>query len=173
VEQDKQAHLPASDTCRLAVGVFDVPHDLVNAVAELRSGGFTEREICLAGKRDIVDRLLRGPLEGHASVSPWLTSWRAFRLPSVGIEDGGGPYVATSRAVVRQLFDQAKAAQVKTAASASFWPDLCRRLAHDMRRDAVVLLVCANDAALQNRSSRVLLRHATQSVQTYEFMPRR
>ena len=42
-----------------------------------------------------------------------------------------------------------------------------------MRRDAIVLLVCAKDAALQNRSSRILLRHSTQSVQTYEFTPPR
>jgi hypothetical protein len=40
-----------------------------------------------------------------------------------------------------------------------------------MRRDAIVLLVSAKDAPLQSRSSRILLRHATQSVQTYEFTP--
>ena len=62
MEQDKQATtLQAGDSCRLAVGVFDVPHDLENAMAELRSGGFTAREICLAGKRQVLDRVLRGP----------------------------------------------------------------------------------------------------------------
>ena len=52
MEQDKHADtLQAGASCRLAVGVFDAPHDLENAMVELSSGGFTAREICLAGKR--------------------------------------------------------------------------------------------------------------------------
>jgi hypothetical protein len=46
-------------------------------------------------------------------------------------------------------------------------------MANHMSKDGVVLLVSARDAALQNISSRILLRHSTQSVQTYEFTPTR
>jgi hypothetical protein len=172
-EQDKQATmLQSAEAYRLAVGVFDVPHDLGNAVAELRSGGFTDREICLAGKRDVLDRALRGPSQTGLRIENWLTSQRAFSLRRLGIEGEDGEFVATSRGILRTLLDQSKA-RAMAGPSASFWPDLCHRLADHMRRDALVLLVSAKDAPLQSRSSRILLRHSTQSVQTYEFTPLR
>lgn len=170
MEQDKQAQAPqATDSCRLAVGVFDAPHDLENAVAELCSGGFTAREICLAGKRQVLDRVLQGSLQNKK----WLTSQRAFSLRRLGVDGDDGEFVATSRGILRALLDQSNTPKVTPAPSASFWPDLCHRMADHMRRDAIVLLVSAKDAVLQNRSSRILLRHSTQSVQTYEFtLPR-
>ena len=174
MEQDSQAPLPqTSDTCRLAVGVFDAPHDLENAVAELCSGGFTAREICLAGKRQVLDRALHGPLQNSLRNKKWLTAQRAFSLRRLGVEDDNGELVATSRGILRTLLDQSKPPNATATASASFWPDLCQKMADYMRRDAIVLLVSAKDAALQNRSSLILLRHSTQSVQTYEFTPPR
>ena len=174
MEQDKQAHIPLADgTCRLAIGVFDEPRDLENAVAELCSGGFSANEICLAGKRQVLDRVLHGPLRNSLQYEKWPTSQRAFSLRRLGVDGDNGEYFATSRGVLKSLLDQSKAPKAAPAPSASFWPDLCHRLAVHMRRDAMVLLVCAKDAALQNRSSRILLRHSTQSVQTYEFTPPR
>jgi hypothetical protein len=174
VEQDKHADtLQAGASCRLAVGVFDAPHDLENAMVELSSGGFTAREICLAGKRQVLDRVLRGPLQSSMQYEKWPPSQRAFSLRRLGVEGGDGEYVATSRGVLKTLLDQSKTTKAAPAPSASFWPDLCHRMVVHMRRDAIVLLVCAKDAALQNRSSRILLRHSTQSVQTYEFTPPR
>ena len=174
MEQDKQAHIPLADgTCRLAIGVFDEPRDLENAVAELCSGGFTANEICLAGKRQVLDRVLHGPLRNSLQYEKWPTSQRAFSLRRLGVDGDDGEYVATSRGILKSLLDQSKAPKAAPAPSASFWPDLCHRLAVHMRRDAIVLLVSAKDAALQNRSSRILLRHSTQSVQTYEFTPPR
>jgi len=144
-------------------------------MAELRLGGFTDREICLAGKRDALDRAIRGPLRTGEQIENWLTSQRAFSLRRLGIQGENGDFVATSRGILRTLLDQSKAvkAMPKPAAgsSATFWPDLCDRLSGHMRRDAIVLLVSAKDAPLQSRSSRILLRHSTQSVQTYEFTP--
>lgn len=176
MDQDRQATTPQpAEACRLAVGVFDAPHDLGKAMAELRSGGFTDREICLAGKRDVLDRALRGPLRTGEQIESWLTSQRAFSLRRLGIQGEDGEFVATSRGILRTLLDQTKAIRATSrptvGVSASFWPDLCRRLADHMRRDAIVLLVSAKDAPLQSRSSRILLRHSTQSVQTYEFTP--
>jgi hypothetical protein len=173
VEQDKQANmLLAGDSCRLAVGVFDTPHDLENALAELSSGGFTAREICLAGKRQVLNLVVRS-LQSGPQYEKWPISQRAFSLRRLGVEGDNGQYVATSRGVLRTLLVQSKASKAALAPSASFWPDLCDRMAVHMRRDAIVVLVCAKDAALQNRSSRILLRHSTQSVQTYEFTPPR
>jgi len=176
VEHDRQATmLQPADACRLAVGVFEAHDDLRKAMAELRLGGFTDREICLAGKRDALDRAIRGPLRTGEQIENWLTSQRAFSLRRLGIQGENGDFVATSRGILRTLLDQSKAvkAMPKPAAgsSATFWPNLCDRLSGHMRRDAIVLLVSAKDAPLQSRSSRILLRHSTQSVQTYEFTP--
>ena len=176
MEQDKQAPIPQPvDACRLAVGVFDAPDDLGKAMVELRSGGFTDRDICLAGKREVLDRALRGPLRAGEQIENWLASQRAFSLRRLGIRGDHGEFVATSRGMLKTLLDQTKATKSmprpRVGASASFWPDLCSRLSQHMRRDAIVLLVNAKDAPLQSRSSRILLRHATQSVQTYEFTP--
>jgi len=68
--------------------------------AKPRSDGFTEREICLAGERRVVDRLLEGPRVGRAPIQPWLTSRHPFSLQSVGIEETSGGYFASARSVV-------------------------------------------------------------------------
>ena len=162
--QGKQAQMPqAGDPCRLAVGVFYEPHNLENVIAELCSGGFTARDICIAGKRQVLDRSL--PSKNR------LVSQRAFSLRKMGLLDDNDEFVATSRGLLTTLLDQSKSSNA--AASASFWAELCRRMASHMGQDAIVLLVSAPDAALQNLSSRILLRHSTQSVQTYEFTPSR
>ena len=174
MEQDKHAHMPqAGETCRLAVGVFDAPHDLEAALAELSTNGFTAQEICLAGKRQVLNRVLRGPQQNLPQDKKLLTSQRAFSLHRLGIDGDDGEFVATSRGILRTMLDKSNAPKSAAAPSASFWPDLCHRMALYMRRDAIVLLVSAKDATLQNRSSRILLRHSTQSVQTYEFTPTR
>ena len=156
-----------SDTCRLAVGVFYEPHGLENAITELRCGGFTARDICIAAKRQVLDRSL-------PNKNP-LTSERTFSLRKLGVQGGNEDFVATSRGLLTTLLDQSKSPKAAASAPdpASFWPELCRRMASHMSKDAVVLLVSARDAALQNLSSRILLRHSTQSVQTYEFTPPR
>jgi hypothetical protein len=165
VTQGKQAQMPqAGDTCRLAVGVFYEPPALENAIAELCSGGFTARDICIAAKRQVLDRSL--PNKNRLAE-------RAFSLSKLGVQTDSEEYVATSRGLLTTLLDQSKSPNAAASAQASFWPDLCRRMANHMSKDGVVLLVSARDAALQNISSRILLRHSTQSVQTYEFTPPR
>jgi hypothetical protein len=165
VTQGKQAQMPqAGDTCRLAVGVFYEPPALENAITELCSGGFTARDICVAAKRQVLNRCL--PSKNRLAE-------RAFSLRKLGVQTDSEEYVATSRGLLTTLLDQSKSPNAAASAQASFWPDLCRRMATHMSKDGVVLLVSARDATLQNISSRILLRHSTQSVQTYEFTPTR
>jgi hypothetical protein len=78
VTQGKQAQMPqAGDTCRLAVGVFYEPPALENAIAELCSGGFTARDICIAAKRQVLDRSL--PNKNRLAE-------RAFSLSTLGVQ---------------------------------------------------------------------------------------
>ncbi len=154
--------LQASDTYRLAIGVFHDPHDLRSAITELTCDGFTAREFCLAGKRPLLDGVLQE--KGVAG---------ALRLQSLRMPGDTEEFVATSGPTLRMLLQQSKSRGTNSAAPASFWPDLCHSVVDHMRRDGIVLLVNAQDAALQSRSSRILLRHSTQSVQTFEFTPAR
>lgn len=163
--QGKQAQMPqAGDACRLAVGVFYDSRDLEDAIAELCSGGFTACDICVAAKRQVLDRSLPDA-SGLAQ--------RTFSLRGLGVQTDSEDYVATSRGLLTALLDQSKAPNAAGSAQASFWPELCMRMANHMSKDAIVLLVSARDAGLQNIGSRILLRHSTHSVQTYEFTPPR
>jgi len=94
-------------------------------------------------------------------------------LRRLGVRDEAEEFVATSRGLLTALLEQAKSPKGAAADPVSFWPELRRRMVSHMSKDAMVLLVSARDAALQNLSSRILLRYSTQSVQTYEFTPPR
>jgi hypothetical protein len=50
-------------------------------------------------------------------------------------------------------------------------PELEQRLYEHLRLGAVLAVVSATDSALQRRSSRILLRHSPETVQTHEFTP--
>jgi hypothetical protein len=152
----------ASDTYRLAIGVFHVPHDLRSAVGELAADGFSAQEICLAGKRQVLEAAL-----------PERVAEGTLRLQSLNLPGQGPELAATSGATLNMVLQQSSSTDANASAAASFWPDLCRALGEDMRRGRIVLCVSARDAALQARSSRILLRHSTQSVQTFEFTPAR
>ena len=152
--------LEASDTYRLAIAVFHDPQDLRSAIAELCIDGFTARELCLAGKRSLLDVILKETASSGGR-----------RLQSLQMPGGDEEFVATSGPTLKMLLQQSKSGSGNSAAPASFWPDLCRGMADHMRRDGIVLCVTAQDASLQSRSSRILLRHSTQSVQTFEFTP--
>jgi hypothetical protein len=154
--------LEATDTYRLALAVFHDPQDLRSAIAELCIDGFTVREFCLAGKRSLLDEVLKDTASSGGR-----------RLQSLQMPGGDEEFVATSGPTLKMLLEQSKSRSGNSAAPASFWPDLCRGMADHMRRDGIVLCVSAQDAALQSRSSRILLRHSTQSVQTFEFTPAR
>jgi cytochrome c len=57
----------ASNTCRLAIGIFQAAAELERAIAELVAEGFTTADICLAGKRQVLetaflDEVARGTL---------------------------------------------------------------------------------------------------------------
>jgi hypothetical protein len=151
-----------SDTCRLAIGVFYELHDLQDAMAELVSDGFTTNEICLAGKRETVEGV------SASRGSKGRTQLQSLQMPNAGAEED---LVATSGPTLALVLQQSYAAGGDGATPASFWPDLCRSVSGHMRRNGVVLCVRAGDAERQSRSSRILLRHSTQSVQTFEFTP--
>jgi len=151
-----------SDPCRLAIGVFYEPHDLEGAMAELAADGFTADEICLAGKRAMVEGVSTG------KGSKGRTQLQSLQMPNPGAEED---LVATSGPTLALVLQQSHAAGGDGGTPASFWPDLCRSVAGYMRRNGVVLCVRAGNAERQSRSSRILLRHSTQSVQTFEFTP--
>jgi hypothetical protein len=154
-----QAEMPqASDTYRLAIGVFHEPSGLRSAVAELADHGFSAEETCLAGKRHVLESALPERL-GDGAVA-----LQSLSLPGHTPTPG---LVATSGSTLEMVLQESRS----TDATASFWPDLCRSLGEHMERGGIVLCVSAGDAALQARSSRILLRHSTQSVQTFEFTP--
>ncbi|HZT47796.1 MAG TPA: hypothetical protein VFA64_07460 [Hyphomicrobiaceae bacterium] len=149
-----------SDTCRLAIGIFQAVSELERAIAELMAEGFSTADICLAGKRQVLEATF-GDEVAHGRV----------RLQNLARSGHGSQLAATAGPTLDMVLQQATSKDAGAAAAASFWPDLCRSLGEHMQRGEIVLCVSAREAVLQARSSRILLRHSTQSVQTFEFTP--
>ncbi len=121
-----------SDTCRLAIGIFQAVSELERAIAELMAEGFSTADICLAGKRQVLEAALRDEVaDGRV------------RLQNLA-RSGHGPQLAATAGPTLEMV---------------------------LQRGEIVLCVSAREAVLQARSSRILLRHSTQSVQTFEFTP--
>jgi hypothetical protein len=110
----------------------------------------------------------------------------AFSYSSTGKANAASPVTMAVHgsvavtAVTLDLSCLARARPVVTALPASSDPSVAIKMCLYMaissccRIDGCAeVLVSARDAALQNISSRILLRHSTQSVQTYEFTPPR
>jgi hypothetical protein len=148
----------ARDTYRLAIGVFQEPHALRSVLAELAAVGASAEATCLAGKRQVLEAALAEEI-----------AQGTFRLQSVRLPDRNAQLVATAGPTLEMLLQQSMPTDTGVAASGSFWPDLCRNLGKHIGQGQIVLCVSASDATLQAWSSRILLRHSTQSVQTFEF----
>lgn len=173
VTQGRLNMADACETCRLAVGIFDEPAALRYAMAELRAAGFAERELCLAGQRRAFDAL--GDAAAGDSIGPDSQPHAKLlraELSRLGEAGAGRNIVVSSGELPQMLLRHAQSNRKASTGPSSLMADMCERTTEHMRRGAIVLLAAARDTAQQNRSSRILLRHSTHSVQTYEFTPR-
>lgn len=158
----------ASNTFRLAIGIFYEAQELVNAIGELLGDDVTPDEIGLVGTRQAIEALRSAaPAVGDRRGLP-ADEMRALAPHVNGIE-----LFATDGWLVRRLLEQTEASDCASSA-AHHWllPDLFGGLTDHLRAGAIALLVGAADFARQRRGSRILLRNTAHTVQTHEFTPR-
>lgn len=152
----------------LAVGVFDARPPLESAIAELHDEGFSARETCLMGTprafadmvkppvRPLLPRSGRPLYQRQRHHLPWLSNDDDLRI------------LATSGILLRTLVAQAAAEHDKSLpAAARLTQELSAKLNDHFEQGAMALLVSAADHTHQSQGTRVLLRHACDSVQTY------
>ena len=161
----------ASNTFRLAIGVFYEAHKLASAIAELQADGIAAAQMCVAGTREAIGRIASGTpgrTDGQGD-GPSGGELQALAPPVDDLE-----LVATRGELLRTLLVHTQAAQSGNP-SVHNWllPDLLGGLTDHLRAGAIALLVSASDFGLQRRSSRILLRNTAHTVQTHEFTPSR
>jgi hypothetical protein len=159
-----------ANTFRLASGVFYDHRKLESALSELHAEGFGRGDLCLAGRRKALEELVQQRTSLIASLTGKSLTGRQLRplypLP------GNIEVVATSGNLLRKLMREATwRSGEQQLLCAWLVPELLGGFAEHMRQSAIALLVSAPDAILQNRSSRILLRHSAHTVQTHEFTP--
>ena len=159
----------ASNSFRLAIGVFYEPQRLESAIGELHADSLSTHELCLAGTRQALEAL-----EQTASDSP-STGYKALfkNLQPLAPLIENAEMVATAGDLLRALLEHAKTNE-RNSPFAKFWrlPEIFGGLTGELRDGAVALLVSAPDPDQQRRSSQILLRHSAHTVQTHEFTPR-
>ena len=145
----------ASKTSRLAIGIFHEPLQLGCALAGLHAIGLTSSELCLAGTRQAFDRL-------NASVANRDSLLLAGRLDLLlPIERD---VLATSVA----LQPQADMLVTSTGISSHFF-ELLVGVQSELSDEAIALLVSASSSNSLRDSSKILLRHSSNAIQTHEF----
>jgi hypothetical protein len=162
----------ASNTFRLAIGVFYELPRLEGAIADLRADGVGTTQMCLTGTRPSIDAL------GHARGLPPATAGNAAasltgQLQALMPLASELELFATNGQLLDALLEHTRADE-NSHAAARHWllPDLFAGLTTHLQAGAVALLVSAPEIGLQRRSSRILLRHSAHTVQTHEFAPR-
>jgi hypothetical protein len=162
----------ASNTFRLAIGVFYEAPRLASAIAELQADGVTAAQTCLAGIRQAIDALASGPASDGQGSEPSTDKLDKLRVLAPHVN--GLELVATDGQLLHTLLEHVEADQSGNS-SAHSWllPDLFGSLTDHLRAGAIALLVSASDFGRQRRSSRILLRNTAHTIQTHEFTPRR
>ena len=160
----------ASNSFRLAIGVFYEPVRLESAITELHADSLSAHELCLAGTRRAFETL-----EQTASSLP-STSYKALvakQLQPLAPLIESAEMVATAGDLLRALLEHAKTNE-RNSPFAKFWrlPEIFGSLTEELRDGAIALLVSAPDPDQQRRTSQILLRHSAHTVQTHEFTPR-
>lgn len=159
----------ASNTFRLAIGLFYETQRLASAIAELQADGVAAAQMCLAGTRQAVGSLAPVPAAARHGAEQFMGHAQVLAPRINGLE-----LVATDGQLLRTLLEHTDAAESGNPSTHNWLlPDLFGGLTDHLRAGAVALLVSASDFGLQRRSSRILLRNTAHTVQTHEFTPRR
>jgi hypothetical protein len=157
-----------STTYRLAIGAFQTSDALDASIMDLFASGLTTRDLCLIGTRQAFQDIVHEPADYAFHERSALL--RARPLKPLAVKAGDLELLATSGAAQRALLPEAGhngRGLLLTGFVGSL--DHVDELTQELRRHAIALLVSAPTLALQQRSSRILLRHSHHAVQTHEF----
>lgn len=161
----------ASNTFRLAIGVFYEAQRLASAMGELLADGVTAAELCLVGTRQAIEAL--APIASAAAVVGDGRGPAAAQVRPLAPHVNGLELFATDGQLLCSLLEHTEASDSGSSATHNWLlPDLFGGLTDHLRGGALALLVSAADFGRQRRGSRILLRNTAHTVQTHEFTPR-
>ena len=156
------------DKTRLSIAVFDRGNCLCQALADLAGAGFEGDQMGIAALASTLVALQeRAPCAGvHCTHIVGVIA--AFETTPTKVDD---QFVVVTRNSLWQKFGCFGAIATDALFSAN-WMTL--KLQDDLtdyiKKGAVVLGVSARDLSQQRQSTRILLQHSSQRVQTHEFI---
>jgi hypothetical protein len=139
----------------VAVGAFEDPGLLASALRELDATGFRASDLCLAGMGDAIRKLAGYSNGSHLGpLRVLLDGMVETRVP------GGDVPILASRGCAGE------------AASIPALEEIMGRMRQQVVRGAIMLAVLARSAAELATAGRVLLRHSSYRVHTFEYAPK-